>query len=86
MDTIDGSGCTNSGDGDTLLAVGVIGVVAFRVWEIADAFGGPPRHNRRVRELRMRLGMPQPMYGQRITPYLHKTREGTATAGLTLRF
>jgi hypothetical protein len=86
MDTIDGSGCTNSRDGDTLLAVGVIGVVAFRVWEIADAFGGPPRHNRRVRELRMRLGMPQPMYGQRITPYLHKTREGTATAGLTLRF
>lgn len=85
-DTLDGSGCTSSGDGDELLAVGVIGVVAFRVGEIADAFSGPPRHNRRVRALRMRLGMPQPMYGQRITPYLHKTREGTATAGLTFRF
>jgi hypothetical protein len=71
-----------------LLIGGLIGLVVFRVWEVADAIGGPPRHNSRVRELRMRLGMPPMGYVRRLQPYVAPplSRDGGATAGLTLRF
>jgi hypothetical protein len=84
-DITSGSGCSNS-SGTGLLVGGLIGIVVFRVWEVVDAFGGPPKHNRRVRELKMRLGIPQPMYGKRITPYLNKSRDGGGVAGLALSF
>ncbi|HEU4726734.1 MAG TPA: hypothetical protein VFT22_02565 [Kofleriaceae bacterium] len=76
-------------EGGVLLAGGLVGIVVFRTWEIIDSIVGPPRHNTRVRELRMRLGLPQPTYVQRIQPYLAPTMShdhGGTTAGLTLRF
>jgi hypothetical protein len=78
--------CDDDDNGETLLVAGLVGFVAFRVWEIVDAFAAPPRHNVRVRELRMRLGMP-PVY-TRVQPYVAPTmaRDGGATAGLTFRF
>ncbi len=77
--------CHNN-DGETYLIAGVAGLLVFRAWEIVDAFTGPSKHNRRVRELKMRLGIPQPMYSKQLTPYLNKTRDGGGTAGLTFRF
>ena len=72
--------------GDGLIIGGLVGLLVFRVWEVVDAFGGPPKHNRKVRELKMRLGMPMPMYTQRVTPYVNRTRDSGATAGLVFRF
>jgi hypothetical protein len=86
-DCFDGQvGCRNQSDGDAYLIAGVVGIVVFRTWEVIDAFAGPPKHNRRVRELRMRVGLPaQPMYGK-LTPYMNKTRDGGGTAGVSFHF
>jgi hypothetical protein len=79
--------CTNNNnDGEGLLIAGVVGIVVFRTWEVVDAFMGPVKHNARVRDLRMRLGIPQPMYGKRITPYMNKSRDGGGVAGLQISF
>jgi hypothetical protein len=82
------SRCDDDSTGQVLLVGGLIGLVVFRVWEVADAIGGPPRHNARVRQLRMRLGMPPMGYTRRVQPYVAPplSRDGGATAGLTLRF
>lgn len=76
----------NDDRGEGLMIGGLIGLIAFRVWEVADAFGGPSSHNRKVRELRMRLGMPQPMFTKRVLPYVNRTRDQGATAGVVFRF
>ena len=78
----------NNRSGETLLIGGAIGLVVFRAWELIDVFTVPPRHNARVRELRLRLGMPPPMYSKKLQPYIVPTlsRDGGAVAGLTLRF
>jgi hypothetical protein len=69
-----------------MLAGGVIGILVFRVWEVIDAFAGPADHNRRLTQLRMRLGMPVPAY-TKLTPYVVPSRDGGgAVAGLSLRF
>lgn len=76
----------NSGGG-AYITGGLIGLLVFRVWEVVDAFGGPPKHNARVRQLKMRLGIPVPMYAdQKVKPFLHKTRDGGNTVGLQWRF
>ncbi|HEX7839813.1 MAG TPA: hypothetical protein VF469_20195 [Kofleriaceae bacterium] len=82
--TIDSEG-TNSGS-NALLIGGLIGFAGFRVWEIVDAFTGPPSHNAQVRQLRMRLGL-SPVYA-RVKPYIapSMSRTGISTAGLTFRF
>jgi len=79
--------CERSPSAGPLVVGGLIGLIGFRVWEVVDAFVVPSRRNARVRALRMRLGMPPPMYS-RIAPYVAPTptRDGGATAGLTLRF
>lgn len=80
--------CSDDNHGETLLIGGMVGLLVFRAWELVDAFAGPPKHNARVRELRLRLGMPPPMYSRRLAPYVAPTmsRDGGGTAGLTLRF
>lgn len=86
--SIDGYGHDSIGssndDGEGMLVVGLVGFSVFRVWEIIDAFGGPGSHNRRVRELKWRLGIPQQV--GHLQPYLNRTRDHGATAGLQLRF
>jgi hypothetical protein len=73
-------------DNDGLIAVGVIGLIGFRVWELVDAFAGPSSHNRKVRDLHMRLGYGgNPYYS--LTPYVAPVKHGDgAVAGFTLRF
>ncbi|HUQ07062.1 MAG TPA: hypothetical protein VM261_31435 [Kofleriaceae bacterium] len=73
-------------DNDGLIAIGVIGIVGFRLWEIVDAFAGPSSHNRKVRDLHMRLGYGgQPYYS--LAPYVAPVKHGDgAVAGFTLRF
>jgi hypothetical protein len=70
-----------------LMAGGAIAASVFRIWEIYDAFAGPGQHNRRVTELRTRLGMPVPLY-TRLSPYVmpNHDREGGGVAGVSLRF
>src|SRR6185436_13479573 len=45
-------------DGPPLMILGALGVTVFRIWGTIDAFSGPSGHNRRVRELKYRLGIP----------------------------
>lgn len=83
---LDDSCNDGNSDGVPLIVAGAIGLTVFRIWEIVDAIGGPSKHNARVRELRMRLGIPQPMY-TKITPYVVPSRDGGGgTAGLSFRF
>ena len=78
------SSCENRGMG--IFAVGIIGFTVLRVWETVDAFAAPSAHNRKVRQLRARLGMPVPMYSG-LTPFVAPVRSGDGgTAGFTLRF
>ena len=76
----DSRDCDHS-DGAPMMIVGALGFTVFRIWGTVDAFAGPTEHNRRVRELRWRLGMPVQVGWK---PYVHRTRDGGATAGLTL--
>jgi hypothetical protein len=82
---IDG-GCRADDGADNYIAAGLIGFLVFHTWEVIDAFAGPGSHNRKVRALKAKLGVPQPMYTKRITPYVNKTRDGGASAGISLRF
>lgn len=79
--------CRNDESGMALFAGGLIAFGVFRIWETIDAFVVPPEHNRKLRALRMRLGMPVPMY-TRVTPYVTSPKgdSGGAVAGLSLRF
>jgi hypothetical protein len=82
-------GCSEQRE-DRYVAMVLIGAVAsgvFRIWEIYDAFSGPSAHNRKLFELRSRLGMPTPMYA-RMAPYVapNAAGEGGGVAGLSLRF
>lgn len=83
VDEFDNSRDCDHSDGPPLIIVGALGFTVFRVWEVVDAIGGPGEHNRRVRDLKYRLGMPVRVGFQ---PYVNRTRDGGATAGLTLRF
>jgi len=74
--------CDHS-DGPPLIVVGLLGALVFRTWEVIDAFSGPGEHNRRVRDLKFRMGVPVRVGVQ---PYVNKTHDGGATAGLTLSF
>jgi hypothetical protein len=81
-DDYEGSG--NDSRGITVMAVGLIGFSVLRIWESIDAFPGPANHDRRVRELRMRLGQYPGYYS--MAPYITPTGDGGGTAGLSLRF
>lgn len=76
--------CSDNENGG-LIAVGVIGIVGFRVWEIVDSIAGPASHNRRLREIQMRMGYPQPGYYS-VAPFVAPTHNGGGVAGLTFRF
>jgi len=77
---------SDSDEVPALFIAGYLSFLVFHVWGTVDAFIEPPKHNRRVRELKMRLGMPGPYFGNRMIPYVNKTRDGGGTAGLVLRF
>jgi hypothetical protein len=78
------SNCEDRGLG--IMAAGLVGFTVFRVWETVDAFAAPSAHNRKVRQLRGRLGMPVPMYSG-LTPFVAPARSGDGgTAGFTFRF
>ncbi|MEQ1737679.1 MAG: hypothetical protein ABL886_14895 [Rhodoglobus sp.] len=70
-----------------LLASGIVGIIAFRVWEVVDAWVGPPLHNKKVRGLRGSLGLgPQlAVKGLYLAP--PQTPQGSGgVAGLELSF
>jgi TM2 domain-containing membrane protein YozV len=73
-------------NGFGFMIAGALAFSVLRVWESVDAFTGPAGHNRRVRELRMRVGYGgyPGYYG--MTPYVTPTADGGGTAGLSLRF
>jgi hypothetical protein len=77
----------DSNEAPILFIGGYIGFLAFHIWGAVDAFIEPPKHNRKLRELRMRLGMTGgPYYGTRVIPYVKGTDHGGGTAGLVFRF
>lgn len=63
--------------GVQLLAAGTL--LTFYVWGIIDAATGPQRHNIRVRDVKLRHGIPLAM------PYVAKHEHGS-TAGVVFRF
>jgi hypothetical protein len=79
--------CNDGGEdrGFGLMMLGLTGYAVFHVWSIIDAFAGPPAHNRKLRNLHMRMGYPVPMYSK-VTPYLGRPRDGGTVAGFTVRF
>jgi hypothetical protein len=85
-DAIECNGTNCEDRGVSLMLTGLVAYGVFHVWGIVDAFAGPSKHNQRLRELRMRLGIPQPMpYYGRITPYV-KHHEGETSFGVGFRF
>jgi hypothetical protein len=70
-----------------LMVGSLLAFSVFRVWETIDAFTAPPAHNRKVRQLRARLGLPVPMYSK-LTPYLAPVRggDGGGVAGVSFKF
>jgi hypothetical protein len=68
---------------DARFLVGGIGLVAFRIWELIDVWAGPPAYNARVRDLRVRAGLPP--YALFAAPLLGRGDAG-GVAGLTTRF
>lgn len=82
IDHCSGDVCGRATQGDVALVVG--GLVAFsalHVWEVVDAFVMPPKHNRRVRELKARLGMPSYV----LRPYVAPSAT-SGVAGLSVSF
>lgn len=81
-------GACNDDRGVGLIVAGALGLTVFRIWGTVDAISGPADHNRRVRELRMRLGYPPPAeYYSRVVPYVAPARRGDgAIGGVSLRF
>jgi hypothetical protein len=81
----------NNDDAGVFIASGLIGYLVFHAWSIVDAAVGPANHNRKVRDLKRRLGMPV-MEARRIIPYTSPVRDpvgggiGGGVAGLTFRF
>lgn len=78
---------TNRDDRDchncvSYIVVGALAISALRLWGTIDALAAPSSHNRRVREVRMKAGMP--MYSLR--PYVGPGRDGGGVAGVSLRF
>ena len=70
----------------TLFIGGMIGNAVFRIWEVIDAFSAPGAHNRRVDEVRMKVGLPL-RYGS-LSPYIapNRDRDGGGIAGVSFRF
>lgn len=68
----------------TVILGSLLGFFGLRLWSIVDAVTGPRAHNRRVRDLQMRMGMLPAEYS--LVPYVMPVAEGGATAGLSLRF
>lgn len=66
------------------IITGAVALSALRLWGVIDALSGPSSHNARVREVRMKAGMPMPMYS--IAPFVAPARDGGGVAGMTLRF
>jgi hypothetical protein len=76
-----------SEDTSPMMWGGLIALGVLRVWQTADAFGVPPRHNERVRALRQRLGLPPPMPSYSAAPYVAPAGQGGGgVAGLALHF
>lgn len=88
ISSIGAEGCTHDCHGNKngeAIAVGsMFALVGLRIWEIADAFIAPPRHNARVRAVRARLGY-APAYA-RVAPYVAPANGDGGVAGLALRF
>jgi hypothetical protein len=83
--------CSN-GDAGVLFFGGLIGYVVFHIWSIVDAAIAPANHNRKVRDIRRRVGIPV-MEARRVVPYMapvmapaHGGGGGGGVAGLTFRF
>ena len=72
-------------DAGVLIAGGLIGYLTLHVWSIVDAAVGPANHNRKVRDLKRRVGIPV-VGSKRIIPYTSRPRDGGGTVGLTFRF
>ena len=75
--------CESSG-GVTAILVGALALTGFRVWEVVDAFAGPASHNRRYKDIQLRVnGYAPPRWG--IYSARSMDRQATVT-GLELRF
>ena len=78
--------CADEDTYAAMIAGGLIGGAAIRVWQVADAFIVPVRHNARLTALRERLGLGMPLS---IAPYVVPVRSESGAggvAGIAVRF
>ncbi len=78
----DDNECT--GPNEVLLLGGLVGYVGFRVWEIADVWGAPWRHRRRLRKLERKIRRADPPVAMDVLPLLRP--DGGAGAGVVVTF
>ncbi len=76
-------GFDSGGDIPLLFMGSALVFLGLRLWDIYDAVAEPPRHNARVRMLRVQLGIKPSV--TRVMPFI-KTHDNTSTAGLVFRF
>lgn len=81
--TDEGDRSCNADSSAMLLLGSALAFGALRVWETFDAISAPAEHNRRLRELRLRTGMP---VATRVRPFAAPTADGGAMAGVAARF
>ncbi len=54
----------NNNTGGTSLIIGALALTGFRIWEVVDAFAAPASHNRRYKDIQMRVnGYAPPRWG-----------------------
>lgn len=75
--------CDNDGNAGPFV-VGMLGLMGFRIWEVVDAFAGPASHNRRYKDVQLRVnGYAPPQWGI----YSARTMDRQASVmGLELKF
>lgn len=88
IDAIDDCGnhdqCADTDENVGLMVGAALAFTVFRVWSVGDAIAGPSAHNRRVRDIKMRVGIPVRL-GE-LRPYVRRSGDGGGTAGLSLHF
>ena len=84
LDFTDEQGNSSNDNAGALIIGGLVGYLGFHIWSIVDAATGPASHNRKLRALKQRVGLP--VQGARFIPYVKTSGDGGGTAGVTFRF
>jgi hypothetical protein len=79
LDFADDETSSSSNDNSGALIVGgLIGYLGIHIWSIVDAATGPASHNRKLRALKQRVGLP--VQNAHLVPYVKRSGEAAPRA------